>query len=109
MRRLVLICLVSITIYNLGSSGFGQVPSSARADAEFGRQGKLDGVWQWTLPDTPNGLRPTQSWHATGSSSNGDIYVAGMDHVTNAALYRLEWRVGKLQFVGDARSASEAV
>jgi hypothetical protein len=32
-----------------------------------------------------------------------------MDHVANAALYRLKWRVGKLQFVGDARSASEAV
>jgi hypothetical protein len=35
--------------------------------------------------------------------------IAGMDHATNAALYRLKWRVGKLQFVGDARSASEAV
>ena len=32
-----------------------------------------------------------------------------MDHATNAALYRLKWRVGKLRFVGDARSASEAV
>ena len=109
MRRLVLICLVNLTIVNLGSGGFGQVPSSPTADAGLGRRGKLDGVWQWTLPDTPNGLRPTQSWHATGSSPNGDIYVAGMDHVTNAALYRLEWRVGRLQFVGDARSASEAV
>jgi hypothetical protein len=35
--------------------------------------------------------------------------IAGMDHATNAALYRLKWRVGKLQFVGDSRSASEAV
>ena len=70
---------------------------------------RLTGVWLWTLPDTPNGLRPTQSWHAIGSSPNGDIYVAGMDHKTNAALYRLDGRTGDLRLVGDARSASEAV
>jgi len=108
MRRLALVCLICVAVVSLGSGGFGQIPSSSVREAEVGRQGKLDGVWQWTLPDTPNGLRPTQSWHATGSSPDGDIYIAGMDHVTNAALYRLEWRVGKLQLVGDARSASEA-
>jgi hypothetical protein len=32
-----------------------------------------------------------------------------MDHLTNAALYRLSWREGTLRYVGDARSASEAV
>jgi hypothetical protein len=73
-----------------------------------GWSGKLDGIWHWTLPDTPNGLHPTHSWHAIGSSPNGDIYVGGMDHATNAALYRLRSRKGILQFVGDARSASEA-
>ena len=52
-------------------------------------EGTSDGVWYWTLPDTPNGLRPTQSWSGAGSAPDGDIYVAGMDHRTNAALYRL--------------------
>jgi hypothetical protein len=109
MRRLAIICLICVALGSLGYGGFGQIASSSIREAEVGRRGKLDGVWQWTLPDTPNGLRPTQSWHATGSSSDGDIYIAGMDHATNAALYRLKWRVDKLQFVGDARSASEAV
>lgn len=106
MRRLALTCLICIAVV---SPGFGQVPSASIREADVGRRGKLDGVWQWMLPDTPNGLRPTQSWHATGSSPDGDIYIAGMDHVTIAALYRLKWRADKLQFVGDARSASEAV
>jgi hypothetical protein len=109
MRRLVSLLLVYVAVASLGSDGFGQTPSPPNREAEFGRRSKLDGVWQWTLPGTPNGLRPTQSWHATSSSPDGDIYVAGMDHATNAALYRLEWRVGKLHFVGDARSASEVV
>jgi hypothetical protein len=108
MRRLALICLTCVAVVSLSGS-FGQIASSSITESETGRPGKLDGVWQWTLPDTPNGLRPTQSWHATASSPDGDIYVAGMDHVTNAALYRLKWREGRLQFVGDARSASEAV
>jgi sugar lactone lactonase YvrE len=110
MRRIALVCLVCLVDIGLGSRGVGQIiPSPSMREAEAGRPGRLDGVWLWTLPDTPNGLRPTESWHATGSSPDGDIYVAGMDHVTNAALYRLRWRVGKLQYVGDARSASEAV
>jgi hypothetical protein len=73
-----------------------------------GWSGGLDGVWHWRLPDTPNGLRPTQSWHATGAAPDGTIYVGGMDHATNSALYRLEPRRGVLRLVGDARSASEA-
>jgi hypothetical protein len=32
-----------------------------------------------------------------------------MDHITNSAVYRLRSQEGTLQFVGDARSASEAV
>lgn len=73
-----------------------------------GESGSIAGVHSWTLPDTPNGLHPTQSWHATGSTPNGDLYVAGMDHRTNAALYRLAAGTDSLTLVGDARSASEA-
>ncbi|KQP95984.1 hypothetical protein [Methylobacterium sp. Leaf117] len=76
--------------------------------ATSGIAGRLDGVHLWTLPDTPNGLHPTQSWHATGSAPNGDLYVAGMDHRTNAALYRLPAGSDMLRLAGDARSASEA-
>lgn len=75
---------------------------------ESGWAGTLGGTWHWRLPDSPNGLHPTQSWHATGSTPDGDIYVAGMDHRTNAALYRIDTRSGTLAYVGDARSASEA-
>lgn len=71
--------------------------------------GRIGGVQLWTLPATPNGLVPSQSWHATGSAPNGDLYVAGMDHRTNAALYRLPADQDVLRLVGDARSASEAV
>jgi hypothetical protein len=108
MRHLALMCFINVAVVGLGSTVFAQTSSSSIVEADVGRPGQLDGVWQWTLPDTPNGLRPTQSWHATASSPDGDIYVAGMDHVTDAALYRLSWRDGKLRFVGDARSASEA-
>src|SRR5262245_50564172 len=65
MQRLALICLISTAVAVLdavlGPVGFGQISSPSRSDAESGRPGRLDGVWQWTLPDTPNGLRPTQS------------------------------------------------
>jgi hypothetical protein len=109
MRRLALVCCIGIAVVGIGSNGLGFVFSSSTEKVEIGRRGKLDGVWLWTLPDTPNGLRPTQSWHATGSSPEGDIYIAGMDHITNAALYRLKRQTGELRFVGDARAASEAV
>ena len=64
--------------------------------------------WHWRLPDAPDGLKPMESWHATGSAPDGDVYIAGMDHVTNTALYRLDSKTGMLRYVGDARSASEA-
>jgi hypothetical protein len=83
------------------AAGSGEAAGNAT-----GWPGAMDGVWHWRLSDTPNGLRPTQSWHATGSTPDGTIYVGGMDHVTNSALYRLER--GVLRLVGDARSASEA-
>ncbi|MCC6271915.1 MAG: hypothetical protein IT572_00485 [Deltaproteobacteria bacterium] len=53
-------------------------------------------------------MKPTQSWHAVGSAPGGDIYVAGMDHKKNSALYRLETKVGLLRYVGDARAAAES-
>ena len=102
MRPLALAGLAFATLVGLASHGFGPMSPSQAGDAGTGRPGALDGVWLWSLPDTANGLRPTQSWHATASSPDGDIYVAGMDHKTNAALYRLNWRTGGLRFVGDA-------
>jgi hypothetical protein len=105
VRWLALICLALVGL----AFGFGEIPSSRTREAAVGWSGTLDGSWHWALPNTPNGLHPTQSWHATGSSPDGDIYVGGMDHVTNSALYRLAWRTAGLQFLGDARSASEAV
>jgi len=83
------------------------------ADTGRGTAGAVDGVWHWRLPDTPNGLRPRQAWHSLGSApgherDGGDIYIGGMDHATNAALYRLDSRAATLRYVGDARAASEA-
>ena len=69
-------------------------------------RGQLDGIWFWTIPTTRNGLVPTQSWSGAASAPGGDVYVAGMDHSTNSALYRL--RGGILSYVGDAKSASAA-
>ncbi len=65
-----------------------------------------DGAWLWVLPDTPDGPKPTQSWHATGSTPAGNIYVGGMDHSTNSALYRINSLTNRLAYVGDARAAS---
>lgn len=79
------------------------------ADAKIvDKLGRLAGVTSWVMPDGPHGLHPNQSWHATGSTPNGDIYVAGMDHLTNSVLYRLKAGTDDLRLVGDARSASEA-
>ncbi len=94
----------------LGLPLFWLTPSSSGLSVEGvpGWAGKVDGSWLWQLPNTPNGLKPTDSWHATGSSPKGDIYIGGMDHATNSALYRLEAAKGTLRYVGDARSASES-
>jgi hypothetical protein len=94
----------------LGILLFGLTPSLGLTAREtHGWAGKVDGSWLWQLPNTPNGLKPTESWHATGASPEGDIYIGGMDHVTNSALYHLESSKNTLRYVGDARSASEAV
>ena len=57
----------------------------AGREGRLRRDGASDGVWYWTLPETPNGLRPTQSWSGAGSAPGGDVYGAGMDQQTNAA------------------------
>jgi len=77
------------------------------SDPRTGVSTKL-GAQVYFLPNTANGLKPTQSWDAVGSTPSGDIYVAGMDHVSNAALYRFRPSTGTLVYVGDARAASEA-
>ncbi len=105
----VLLLLLGGACPTPAAAGPSEAPVGQRED------GASDGVWYWTLPDTPNGLRPTQSWSGAGSAPGGDVYVAGMDHRTNAALYRLGAEAdpadgpGKaLAYVGDARAASEA-
>lgn len=83
-------------------------PQSAR------QSGQLDGVWYWDLPPTPNGLVPRISYSGAASAPDGSIYVAGMDHATNSALYGLGTAgstagdpAPTLAYLGDARAASE--
>ena len=73
-----------------------------------GWSGSVDGSWHWRIPPTPNGFQPSESWHAISSAPDGQIYVAGMDHQTNSALYRIDPIAGTLRYLGDARAASEA-
>lgn len=108
MRDFVLLCAVLGGILLPVMSQADDRPPVQGAPVGQGWAGSLDGVWHWRLPDTSDGLHPTQSWHATGSAPDGSIYVAGMDHVTNAALYRIDAETGTLRSVGDARAASEA-
>ena len=89
----------------LGASVAGACEAAA-AQSVPSRPGALDGSWLWVIPNAPDGLRPTQSWHATGSTPSGNIFVGGMDHATNSALYRIRTKTGRLGYVGDARSAS---
>ena len=106
VRRLILAAAVLVTLAAVAAQA--AVPTSQR------QAGAVPGLWYWELPDTPNGLRPTQSWSGAGSAPDGAIYVGGMDHTTNAALYRLEpggdasVPALTLSYVGDARAASEA-
>ena len=73
-----------------------------------GWPGKVAGVASWIVPSTPNGLVPDQSWLSIGSSPDGEMFITGSDHKTNAALYRLQRSDDRLVYVGDARAASEA-
>jgi len=72
-------------------------------------------VWYWDLPTTPNGLKPLIAYSGAGSAPDGSIYIGGMDHRTNSALYSLPAAGGTatlpaptLGYLGDARAASEA-
>ena len=51
---------------------------------------------------------PAEAWFSVSATPKGDIYVGGSDHRTNSALYRLSARREKLEYIGDAKSASEA-
>lgn len=91
------------------------IPALAAAPSAQRIPGSKPGLWYWTLPTTPNKLQPLQSWSGAAGAPNGDIYVAGMNHVDNAALYRLSPTGGDaskpgltLRYVGDAKAASQA-
>jgi hypothetical protein len=71
--------------------------------------GKYPWVKSWFLPNTPDGLMPDQNWHSVGNDPYGDIYVSGMDHSTNSALYRLSQKDDTLRWIGDAKQASTDV
>lgn len=73
-----------------------------------GEPGLLAGTMVWQFPDTPNGLKPNQSWFSVAGSPSGTIYASACDHTTNTGLYRLRPGSNLLQYVGDARAASEA-
>ena len=71
-------------------------------------------MWYWDLPTTPNGLKPLIAYSGAGSAPDGSIYIGGMDHRTNSALYSLPAAGGTatlpaptLGYLGDARAASE--
>ncbi len=92
-----------------GTSAVTAAPTAQRV------AGSKPGLWYWTLPTTPNKLKPVQSWSGAAAAPNGDIYVGGMNHVDNAALYRLTPTGGDatkpgrtLTYVGDAKAASQA-
>ncbi len=87
---------------------FGLTAHAADRPVALGRAGKVPGVTSWIVPPTPNGLIPNQSWLSIGSSPDGQIYITGSDHKTNAALYRLGRQEAGLVYAGDARAASEA-
>src|SRR4051794_3454314 len=94
--------------------GIAAGAAQAAAPSSQRQAGAVAGLWYWVLPDTPNGLRPTQSWSGAGSAPDGAIYVGGMDHQTNSALYRLapggdaNAPAQTLTYVGDAAAASKA-
>lgn len=73
------------------------------------RNGNLDGVQVWQLPDAPNGDEPVECWLAVGSDIDGDVYISGHDHVNNSMLYRLPNGGDYVSWVGDAETASLAV
>ena len=128
-KHFVLIAIISlVSACGGGSSGpdapqqsLSDQPSSQQPETEtepeteeitvpYGsaRDGNIDGVHIWQMPDAPDGSRPDQSWLAVGSDAEGEIYISGHDHQTNAMLYRMYQHDDTLRWVGDAKSASEA-
>jgi hypothetical protein len=73
------------------------------------RQGLIDGASIWQLPNSPDGDRPDQCWLAVGSDTDGEIYISGHDHSQNSMMYRLFQEDQTLRYIGDARTASQAV
>ena len=73
------------------------------------RQGLIDGAAIWQLPNSPDGDRPDQCWLAVGSDADGEIYISGHDHRQNSMMYRLFQEDQTLRYIGDARTASQAV
>jgi hypothetical protein len=73
------------------------------------RQGLIDGASIWQLPNSPDGDRPDQCWLAVGSDADGEIYISGHDHSQNSMMYRLFQEDQTLRYIGDARTASQAV
>ncbi|MDA8943821.1 hypothetical protein N9I32_00475 [Porticoccaceae bacterium] len=71
--------------------------------------GLLDGTSIWQLPNSPDGDRPDQCWLAVGSDADGEIYISGHDHSQNSMMYRLFQEDQTLRYIGDARTASQAV
>jgi hypothetical protein len=96
---LVVLYLVALGIASGGTT-------SVFAQTSQAQNGAHDGIRYWTLPNTTNGLDPKQSWSGAMVAPDGSVYIAGMDHTSNAALYRMKNNV--LQYVGDAKSASQA-
>ena len=100
--RLKTIYILIITI-SLNSFSLVAQPS---ADS---KKGDINGIKVWQLPNAPDGTRPTQCWLAIGSSANGDIYISGHDHTNNSMLYRLNNNNSRINWVGDAATASKEV
>lgn len=107
--------LATRTVIGISLSAFLAAAAQAAPPSGPRTAGRQAGLWTWTIPNTPNGLRPLQGWSGAASAPNGDIYAAGMDHVTNSALYRLPptgssaaLPGASLVYAGDARAASEA-
>ena len=105
MRLVILFIALSFSISLAAGS---LVAAADGAPDTHGWAGQSGVSWHWILPPTANGLQPNQSWHAIAGAGDGAIYVAGMDHLTNSALYRIDPETRALVSVGDARAASEA-
>lgn len=102
--------LVSTELTIDGVSDFFNVTTSAIAIPEDQvRNGNVNGVQVWQLPNAPNGDRPDQCWLAVGSDIEGDIYISGHDHINNSMLYRLHQSDDVVRWVGDAETSSSAV